>query len=122
MGILRPIVQAFMRTVFDPRHDLSLCSVVRPKLVGDHHARRAALALQQLAHQTLGRLGIATTLHQDLQDETVLIDGAPEPVLLAADRNDGLVEMPLVTSRPAERRRISLAKVRPNFSAQSRTV
>jgi len=42
-----------------------------------------------LPHQTLGRLGIAATLHQNLQDETVLIDGAPESVLLTADRNNG---------------------------------
>lgn len=33
-------------------------------------------------------LRISATLHQNLEDETILIDGAPEPVLLAADRND----------------------------------
>jgi len=39
-------------------HDLALCSVVRPKLIGDHHPRRSALVLQKLVHQTLGRLGL----------------------------------------------------------------
>ena len=58
--------------------------------------RGARQALQQLAHQALGRLGVAAALHQNLQDETVLIHGAPQPVLLATDRNDGLIEMPLV--------------------------
>jgi hypothetical protein len=65
------------------------------------------LAFQQLAHQTLGCLGIATTLHQNVEDETILINGAPEPVLLAADRDHRL---------------ISPAKASPNFSAHSRTV
>ena len=82
--------------MLDTRHDLPLCGIVGAKLVGDHHPRRSSLTLQQLAHQTLGRLGIAAALHQHLQDETVLIHSAPEPVLLATDRNDGLVEMPLV--------------------------
>jgi hypothetical protein len=51
--------------------------------VGDHHPRRARLALQQLAHQALGCLGVATTLNQNVEDETILIDSAPEPVLTA---------------------------------------
>lgn len=63
---------------------------------GDHHPRRSSLTLQQLAHQALGRLGITAALQQHLQNETVLIHRAPEPVLLATDRNDGLIEMPLV--------------------------
>jgi hypothetical protein len=35
-------------------------------------------------------------LHENLQHETVLVHSAPEPVLLATDRNDGLIEMSLV--------------------------
>jgi hypothetical protein len=58
---------------------------------------RSSLAVQQLAHQTLGHLGISAALRQNLEDETVMIDSPPEPVLLAADRNDGLVKVPFVT-------------------------
>lgn len=60
-------------------------------------AQRSALALQHLAHQTLCRLGVAAALHRSLQDETVLIDDAPEPVLPSADRNDDCVEVTLVS-------------------------
>jgi hypothetical protein len=35
-------------------------------------------------------------LNQHFKNETILIDGAPEPVPLAADRNDGFIEVPLV--------------------------
>ena len=55
-----------------------------------------ALGCEQLADQSLGGLGITAALHKDFQYETILIDGTPEPVLLAADRNDGLVEVPYV--------------------------
>ncbi len=96
MGIFRLIVQSLVGAMLDPGYDLPLCCVVRTKLVGDHPPRRSYLALQQLARQALCRLGIAAALHQHLQDETVLIHSAPEPVLLATDRNDGLIEMPLV--------------------------
>ena len=89
-----------MRSVFDTWHDLLLRSVIRPKLVGDHHPWRTALPLQQLAHQTLGCLGVVAALHQNIENETVLIDGTPQPMLLPTDRNDGLVEMPFVAEPP----------------------
>jgi len=96
VGILRSIVQAFVGAVLDAGHDLSLCGFVGLKFVGNHYTRRAAMTLQQFAHQALSRLGISATLNQHLKNETILIDGAPEPVLLTADRNDGFIEMPLV--------------------------
>lgn len=102
MRILCPIVQAFVGAVLDTWHDLLLCSVVGAKLVGDQHPFRSTLALHQLAHQTFGCLGVAATLHENVQDETVLIDGAPKPILLAAERNDGFIEM-LFIAEPAGR-------------------
>jgi len=47
MGILRPIVKALMRSMFDIRHDLALCCSIGPQLVSDHPLRRHALFLQQ---------------------------------------------------------------------------
>jgi hypothetical protein len=82
--------------MLDAGHDLPLCGVVGSKLIGDHHPWRSALALQELSHQAFGRLGIAATLHKNLQDEIVLINGALQPVLLASDRDPGLIEVPYV--------------------------
>jgi len=94
--ILRPIIQPFVGTMLDTRHDLSLCCAVGSQLVCDHHSRRSSLALQELAHQALGGLGISAALNENLQDETVLIDCAPQPMLLATDSNNGFIQMPLV--------------------------
>jgi hypothetical protein len=64
--------------------------------VGDHHPRRTALPFQKLSHQTLCGFGIAVTLHQNVKNETILIDGAPGPVFLAGNRDDDLVKVPFV--------------------------
>lgn len=97
MRILCPIVQPFVGTVLDTGHDLPLRRDVGSKLVGDHHPRRSPLALQKLAHQAFGRFGIAAALHQHLQNKSVLVNGAPQPVLLASNRNDDLIKVPLVS-------------------------
>lgn len=86
-----------MGTMLNAGHDLPLRRTVGLELAGDHLARRTALSFQELSHQTLGSLGIAAALNQDVKVETILIDGAPEPMFLAGDRDHHLVEVPFVT-------------------------
>lgn len=95
--IVRPIVQSFVGTMLNSGHDLPLCGVVRSKLVGDQYPRRRTQALQELAHQAYGRLGISAGLHKNLQDETVLIHSAPQSMLLVTDRNNDLIEAPFIS-------------------------
>ena len=64
--------------------------------------RCAALAFQQLQHQALCRCGISTALDENLQDETLLIDCALQPMLHTSDRYYGLVETPFI-SEPSRR-------------------
>ena len=82
MGILRPIVQPFVRTVLDAGHDLPLRRIIGSKLIGDNDARGRTLPFQKLAHQPLCSLGITAALDQNVEDETILIHGASEPVFL----------------------------------------
>ena len=70
---------------------------VAGKLVGDHDARlRAALAVKHPTQETLCSHLIASLLDQDVQYDSVLIDGSPEPVAFAADLERYLVQMPVV--------------------------
>lgn len=112
MAVLRPVVQSLVLAVLDAGHEpLGGCAVA-PELVGDHHPRRTTLAFQQLAHQPLCGARVPPALHQDVEHDAVPIDRTPKPVLLAVDRDDDLVEMPLVASSrlaTASRRRISAA-------------
>src|SRR5690606_34229224 len=64
---------------------------------GDHNPRCAALSRKKLAHETFGRLGIAAFLDQNLQHEAILINRSPKNVMLTFDRNNNLIQMPLVT-------------------------
>ena len=98
MGVLGSVVQAFVLAVLDARHDLSLRCAIALQLAGDQHARRAALLLQKLAHQSLGRLFVTPALDQNIKHHAMLINGSPKPIFPAADRDHHLVEMPLVAS------------------------
>jgi hypothetical protein len=80
------------------------------------------LNLETLSHQALCSLGIAATLHQCVENKTILIDGPPQPGLLSLDGMTTSSGCHLSPSLPADRLRMSLAKCLPNFSAQSLTV
>jgi hypothetical protein len=97
MRVLGSIVQALVLPMLDTRHHDPFRSGIAGQFIGDHHARCLALLLEQLAQQVLRRLGIATTLDQNVENGPVLIDGAPEPMLSARDADHDLVEVPFVS-------------------------
>ena len=46
---------------------------------------------------SFGCIGIAGTLDKDVENTTVLTDGAPKPVFLAANGDVDLIKVPFVT-------------------------
>ena len=76
------------------RHEFSARSRVGAELVGDHAPRTTALFLQKASEQSPGGLGVAMNLHDFIKHITILVNGAPEIALFAADRDDHFVEMP----------------------------
>src|SRR4051795_12709254 len=62
-------------------------------------ARHLTEPLQQLAEQALGGPFVPPALHQDVEHEAVLIHRTPQPVLLAGDLEDDLIEVPFVSGR-----------------------
>jgi hypothetical protein len=87
-----------MLGMLDPGHDLPFGSGVAPQLVGDEHTRRSTLLLEELAEQTLGGLLVAPALDQNIENEALLVDGTPEPMLLPGDADDVLIEVPFVAT------------------------
>ena len=69
--------------------------VVAAQLVR-HDDPGLAIARYQLLEETLGRLRIAAPLHENIHNIAIAVDGPPEPVMNAVDRNHDLVEMPFV--------------------------
>src|SRR3984893_1656250 len=96
MRHLSAIVEIAALAVLDPRQDLTFGGGVTLELVCDDHPRNIPQALQQLAEEPRGRGCAAPALDQDVEDISVLVDGAPKIVLLAADTDENLVHVPLV--------------------------
>ena len=120
VGILRPVVEAFVLPVLDVGQDLTLGRSIAAELVGDQHAGRSPLLLQELAEQALGGLLVAPALDEDIENKALVVDRAPEPVLLAGDGEDDLVKVPFVAAAGARRRR-RLANSWPNSSPTARS-
>jgi hypothetical protein len=88
MRVLRPIVHALVLAMLHGKAHLRPCSAVGTELVRDHDAGRRGCRLQELCHEPLRRAAVSAALDQDVEDKAILIDGAPEPMLLARDRDE----------------------------------
>src|ERR1700752_2314463 len=98
MRILCPVVEALVLPVLNAGYNLPLGGAIAAQLVGDQHTGRSQVLLEQLAEQALGGLLVATALHEDVENEPLLVDRAPEPMLLAGDGDDDLIQVPLVAA------------------------
>ncbi|APO50304.1 hypothetical protein SG09_77530 [Bradyrhizobium ottawaense] len=98
MRIFGPIVESFVLAMFDVKAHLRPRSAVRTQLIRDHHARRRAGGFQELLHEKLRSARVSSALDQDVENEAILVDSAPEPMLFARDRDNDLVQMPFVTA------------------------
>src|ERR1700734_2138890 len=94
MRVLRAIVQAFVLAMFNLKAHLRPRRSVGAELVRDHAAGRDDRRFQKPLHEPLRRAGVSSTLDQDVENDAVLIDGAPEPVWLGGDRDDDLASLP----------------------------
>jgi hypothetical protein len=90
-GRLVRVLQAFMLSLLDARHDLSLGHTIAGEFIDDQHARCDPLLLEQLAQQQFGGFGITAALDRDVEHGSVLIHLSSEPMLLACDADDNLV-------------------------------
>ena len=121
MGVFGPVIESLVLPMLDPGHDLPLGSGVALQLVGDEHTRGSTLLLEELAEQAFGGLLVAPALDENIKNEAVLVDGAPEPMLLPAKLMTNSSRCHLSPRRDA-RRRIRLANSRPNLRPHCRIV
>src|SRR4051812_49353934 len=98
MGVFGPVIEALVAPMLDPGHDLPLGRGVALQLVGDKHTRCATVLLEELAEQTFGGLLVAPALDQNIENEPILVDGTPEPMLPPGDADDDLIEVPFVAT------------------------
>ena len=98
MGVFGAVIEALVLAMFDPGHDLALGRGVALELVGDEHTRGSTLLLEELAQQAFGGVLVAPALDENIENEAVLVDGTPQPMLFPGDADDDLIEMPFVAT------------------------
>ena len=97
--ILCPVVQPLVLPVVQVEPQIPIRRRVAPELVGDQHARNPTVLVHELAHQPPGGMSVRPALHEHVQRGAMLVDRAPQPVLVAVDRDHDFVEVPLVAAR-----------------------
>src|ERR1700758_3299335 len=98
MRVFGPIIEALVLPLLNPGHDLPLGSGVALQLVGDDHTRGSTLLLEELAQEAFVGLLVAPALDENIENEAVLVDGTPQPMLLPGDADDNLIEVPFVAT------------------------
>jgi hypothetical protein len=96
MGVLTPIIEIAALTVLYARENLALRRAIAFEFIGDDHAWHVEQAFEELAEEPLGRVLIASALHENVEDVVVLIDSAPQVMPLTTDCQEDLVQVPLV--------------------------
>jgi hypothetical protein len=102
MRVLGAIIRVSALSVLHAGKQLTLSGAIAPQLVSHDHPRHILQTLQQPSEEALCGVGIAPGLNEDVEDNTILIDGAPEIMLHALNPDDDFVDVPFVAwSRPA---------------------
>ncbi len=117
--VLGAVVEVAMLPMFYAGENLAFSRSVTLQFVGDNDAGNIPQALEELAEELLRSLLVSAALDQDIEHVSFLIDGSPQIVMFAFNRQYHFIEVPLVT-RPwtatTELIRIRLAKLAAPFA------
>jgi hypothetical protein len=95
--------------MLDLKHHRALGGGVGSQLVGYDALWMASLLSQQPRQQAFRSLRVAAGLDDFVENVTLLIEGAPQPTLLAVDRDEDLVQVPDIVIRRGGRTPIGAA-------------
>jgi hypothetical protein len=94
--VLGPVVQVPGLPMPHARQDLALGRAVALELIRAEHPWDILTALEELPKALLGGLRIPSPLHQDGKHHTVLIHRPPQRVALFMNRDEHLIQVPLI--------------------------
>jgi hypothetical protein len=97
--VLGAVIQVSMLAVLHPRQYLALRGAIAFELIGDEPPWDILTPFEELMEELLGRFFVPPSLHQDIEDGTVLIHGSPQIVTLFSNRDKHLIQVPFV-ARP----------------------
>jgi len=91
-----PIIRVLTCVVYRFKHHFADGRWVTTQHVGGESVRRIASTLQCLSKEALGGAGTTSSLYEDVDQITILIDGSPKIMDLPADGDENFVDMPSV--------------------------
>jgi hypothetical protein len=97
MRVLCPVIQVSMLPVRHARHHYSFRCSVTAQFVRNNDPRFARSYTQKLAKESHRGKAIPLRLNQNIEDNAVLINSAPEVVSDAIDLEEDFIEMPFIT-------------------------
>jgi hypothetical protein len=119
MRVLRPVIEIPMLAMFHAREDLALGSPIALEFIRDDDPGNVLTALEELAEELLGGPFVPSPLHQNVELHAVLIHGPPQIVPLLINRDEDLIQVPLITrlgTPAAQVIRVLLAKLAAPFT------
>ena len=97
MRVLGSVVEPLVTTVISAGHGPLDGWHITSQLVGDNDPRlNAILRVEHTVQEALCGVLVTSTLNQDVQHGSVLVDGTPQPVPTLVDRERHFVQVPLV--------------------------
>ena len=93
------IVCVLRRIVGDACSLRPMRNAIAAQLVRDKPIRRPLLLFEQLTNKPCGCSTVAPSLHQDIENVAVLVDGAPQILTSPLDLQEDLVQQSVVASR-----------------------
>lgn len=100
------MVETLMLPMRDAGQDVRFRGGITFQLIGDQYAWDVPQSMERLAKEPFCRLPITPALHQDIKGMAILIDRAPQVMMLALDGQHHLVKRPCVSAlrlAPAQR-------------------
>ena len=96
VGVFRTVVQVSVLSVLDAREHVPLRSPIAFELIRDDDSWDVGLPLEELAEELLGRVLVPPALYKNIEDIALLVHRPPQIVAGASDREEHLVQVPLV--------------------------
>ena len=94
MGVLTPMIEVATLPVVHPWPYLACSATVAFELIRHDDAWHTPQALEQPAKALFRGLRMVLTLHQDIPDMVVLIDGPPQVMAFAVNGQNQFIHMP----------------------------
>jgi hypothetical protein len=96
MRVLTPVIEVAALTVLYSWQYLACGRAIAFEFIRHDDPWHVPQPLQALTEKLLRRLLMPPALHEDIEDVIVLVDSAPEVMALPVDRQEHLIQVPLI--------------------------